>query len=399
MKNKILAILLVTFVSLGLLAACGYDSAPPGYTARANMSFDAAPVMDLMAPEAEMMMFEVEEDFGMWAVYSDDLQTLTPEMPVLPGAPGIDSAPPNETGGGDGFAEKIIYTANADIETMDFDLTIEAIYKMIAANNAFIESSHVGGRNHWQARSDMFSYRTAWFTIRVPQERLMPMTEGLDALGNVISRSRFAENITAQFVDTEARLTTLRIQEERLLVMLTRADEVADMIVIENSLAEVRYRIESIESTLRNWQNRIRFSTLHLHVMEVHDYTILTPDETPYWQQVWEGLKNTFSNIGSFFANLLKWFIVNLPILILLFVIGFIVTIIIIKSARKSARKRKEQYNAYSHNAQPHNAYPQYNYNVPPHNVQPYNAQPPMQTQTPPSAAPTPEQQTNNDVK
>jgi len=350
-KSKLIAILLTVFISVGLISACANDSRVYDYNdswgfATTDIAMEApaaAAPMPMMMPEMEVWEedagFAMNTRVGLAAgdgIITDDfnygqLQTLTPEMPVQPTPP--------ETGAGDGFAEKIIYTASADIETLEFDATIEAVYQMIEANNAFIESSNVGGRNHWQVRNNQLSYRTAWFTIRVPVERLDIMADKLDALGNVISLSKFADNITAQFVDTEARLTTLRIQEERLLYMLTKAEDVSDMIIIEQSLGEVRYQIESIVSTLRNWENRIRFSTLNLYIMEVHEYTEIDPEEVPYWQQVWEGLKETFANIGLFFMNLLKWFIVNLPILILLIVFITLATIFTVRFIRKKINK------------------------------------------------------------
>ena len=337
--KKIIAVLLVTFMALGLITACGVDAS--------NETADFAPAspppsfraaMPVEEPEAELMvmsfygagavadvtdeMFFIDDDIT-W----DSPQTLTPEMPVLPGAP-----EPPRTEAGDGFAEKIIYTISADVETLEFDETIEAVYKMLEQNGAFIESSNVGGRNHWQIRNNMPSYRYAFFTLRVPQDRLEVMASDLDTLGNVLSVRRFAENITAQFVDTEARLNALRIQEERLLDMLRRAEEISDMIVIEESLANVRHQIESIVSTLRNWENRIRFSTLHLSIQEVHEYTELEPpEEVPYWQQIWDGLGDTFTRIGLFFSGLFMWFVINLPILIILAVFAAIVIYIIYK--------------------------------------------------------------------
>ena len=58
----------------------------------------------------------------------------------------------------------------------------------------------------------------------MPKDRFEAVTGSLDALGNVISLRADAQNITAQFFDTESRLASYRIQEERLLSMLEKAD-------------------------------------------------------------------------------------------------------------------------------------------------------------------------------
>jgi len=362
--KKLIAIVLAISMSFGLLVACASDSMNDSNLfeyATADIALPMAspaeaPVMAMPMPEMERMG---DMGFGVAGgeviyrneeVFVDDIdwdnpKTLTPEMPVLPDAPAPippEHPEPPRTEAGDGFAEKIIYTVSADIETLEFDRTIEIVNEMLRTYGAFVESSNIGGRNHWQISRGELSYRNAFFTLRVPQDRLDAMTNSLEALGNVLSIRNFAENITAQFVDTEARLNALKIQEERLLVMLGRAEEIADMIVIEQSLADVRYQIESITSTLRNWENRIRFSTLHLYIQEVHEYTEIEPEEIPYWQEIRDGLINTFHNIGLFFSNLLKWFIINLPVLILLAVFIGVALLITHKLMFKKRTKKEK---------------------------------------------------------
>jgi hypothetical protein len=129
--------------------------------------------------------------------------------------------------------------------------------------------------------------------------------------------------------------------------MLGRAEEVSDMIEIEQRLGEVRFQIESLVSTLRNWENRIRFSTLHLNIHEVHEYTEVEERNVPYWRQVWNGLMNTFRNIGQFFMNLLMWIIVNLPTLIILAVVALATLLITRRVVRNHKKKRTQARQAY----------------------------------------------------
>ena len=236
------------------------------------------------------------------------------------------------------MTEKIIYTAHADIETVEFDETIEKVYDMLNLNGAFIESSYIGGRNYVQSYTGYQTYRSANFTLRIPKERFEAVTEGLDFLGNVTSLRTDAQNITSQFLDTDSRLTSYRIQEERLLAMLEKADTVADMITIESSLSEVRYNIESLTSTLKNWQTQVDYSTLMLYISEVERYTETVPIQQTYWQQVGDGLSSTIKGIGGFFTGLFKWLIVNLPVLIILAAIIVAIVVIVRRKIKKNRR-------------------------------------------------------------
>ena len=245
----------------------------------------------------------------------------------------------SSAGGGDGYSEKIIYNAYANIETIEFDETINNVYELMDFNGAFIESSSIGGRNYAQSYYGWQTYRSARFTLRVPVYRFAAIIDSLSILGNVTSKSSDAENITSQFYDMESRLSSYRTQEERLLAMLAKADTVTDMIEIESRLAEVRYSIESMTTTLRNWQHQVDYSTLHLFIQEVEKLTEYTPIQRSYWQQVSDGFRGTMRSIGEFFKELFKWVVVNIPVLIILAVI-IIAAVIVIKRLLKRSRSR-----------------------------------------------------------
>ena len=327
--KKTIAILLAALFTVFLSAACGSGSAPADgaynylsdKTSPGGMATAAAPPpMASAAPDMPEM--ETARAFSM--------SQTTPE-----------EAQPTATGGGEGLAEKIIYTASAEIETLEFDETIRKVHDMLGLNGAFIESSYVSGRNHTQIHYGYQSYRNAMFSLRVPQARLAAMTESLENLGNVVYLQSDAQNITAQFYDTESRLTALRTQEESLIRMLRMAETVADMIIIEERLSEVRYGIESHISRLRNWQNQVDYSTLTLHIREVEIYTETEPVIRTYWQQIGDGLQDTTSGVGGFFMDLFKWLIVNLPVLIILAALAAAVVIIVKVKLRKMRKKRE----------------------------------------------------------
>jgi len=252
-------------------------------------------------------------------------------------------APITAPDGSGGLAEKIIYSVYADIETVNFDETISRVNEMLAGNGAFIESSYIGGRNYAQTYYGWQTYRTAQFTLRIPKDRLNAVTASLDAIGNVTSLRSEAQNITSQFFDTQSRLNSYKTQESRLLDMLAKADNVTDMITIEQRLADVRYSIESLTTTLNNWQNQVDYSTLTLSIQEVEKFTEITPvQQRTYWQQIGDGFKTSTQGVGRFFMNLFKWVLVNLPVLIIIAVIIAVAVIIARRRLRRGKNRGRE---------------------------------------------------------
>jgi hypothetical protein len=227
----------------------------------------------------------------------------------------------------------------ADIETIRFDETIERIRTLMAAHGAFVESSSISGINYASQFYGWNDYRYAFFSIRVPVENLNAMAANLGTLGNVVHENSNAQNITSQFFDTQSRLNSLTVQEERLLDMLRRAEDVPDLIAIEERLSDVRYQIESLTTTLNNWQSQVDYSTMTLSISEVEEYTEITPTHRTYWERIGDGLLASVRGIGRFFSNLFAWIIINLPVLITLAVIIVVMLIIFRRKLRKLKNK------------------------------------------------------------
>jgi hypothetical protein len=211
------------------------------------------------------------------------------------------------------LSEKIIYSADAEIETTEFDAAIDRTYAMLDRYGAFIENSYMSGTGD----------RTAEFTLRVPKDSYSAMTAGLSDIGSVVSFRSNATNISSDYTDTESRLATYRTEEERLLAMLAAVNDVAGMITLESRLSEVRYRIESLTSQLRDWQSRVDYSTLGLYIKEVERLSAQAQPGRTYGAELGEGLAATLRGVGAFFKGLFKFIVVILPVLAILAVAAF----------------------------------------------------------------------------
>ena len=255
----------------------------------------------------------------------------------------------SSTDNGVSLSEKIIYTAEADIETMDFEKSVDGVYSMLQKLGGFVESSTVTGKDYNGTSLGRTNYRNATFKVRVPKENYSQATAVLSELGNVKRLSTYTNNITERYLDTESRLNTYRTEEERLLSMLGKAQTVEDMIKIEERLSNVRYQIESLTSSLKNWQNQVDYSYVNLTISEVKELTEGVSVQRSYWQEVSDAVKDTLKGIGSFFKWFFKFFLSALPVLLIVAVIVFVVIRIRLLLRRrkqgKPAEKPPEQEN------------------------------------------------------
>ena len=246
-----------------------------------------------------------------------------------------------ETGSGaapEGSPEKLIYSASATVETTEFDQTVEKLTALVAEYGGFVESSSINGSNYYSQSRGYSSERYASYVIRVPSDRFSTLMSSLSTLGNVPYSHTYTENITAQYYDTDARLTAYKTQETRLLEMMEIAETVEDLISIEEKLTELRYKIESLQSTLNNWDRQVSYSSLNLEVQEVIEYT--PESRMSYGQELALALTNGLKRTGEFFKDLLLTLVGALPALVILAVV-LAILIPVWKKRRKARRMKK----------------------------------------------------------
>ena len=246
-----------------------------------------------------------------------------------------------ETGSGaapEGSPEKLIYSASATVETTEFDQTVEKLTALVAEYGGFVESSSINGSNYYSQSRGYSSERYASYVIRVPSDRFSTLMSSLSTLGNVPYSHTYTENITAQYYDTDARLTAYKTQETRLLEMMEIAETVEDLISIEEKLTELRYKIESLQSTLNNWDRQVSYSSLNLDVQEVIEYT--PESRMSYGQELALALTNGLKRTGEFFKDLLLTLVGALPALVILAVV-LAILIPVWKKRRKARRMKK----------------------------------------------------------
>ena len=318
-RSKLLALILGLVLLLSLLAGCGAKSVASDSSTSGTDSAETAPAV----PEES---YEMVQDDTTAENDSGGLTSDTPEG----GQPVSD------------FTEKLIYSADVTIETTDFDGSTTAVEKMVADFGGFVESSQVSGNTRYDSDGTVRVVdRSAYYVLRVPADRFEEALTQAGGIGNVIFSNSQLDNITTQFTDQEARKNSLEIQEERLLAMLEQATDVETLVQLEARLSEVRYEIESIESTLRNWQNQVDYSTIRLNLYEVAVYTPTASVQRSYGQQLSDALEGGWAGFVRAMKSLSIALVSGLPLLILLGLVAFgvVFTVRRRRNGRRGGRK------------------------------------------------------------
>lgn len=228
---------------------------------------------------------------------------------------------------------KWIITVNMDAETEDLDVLLNALDEKISALGGFVEDQRIYNGSRYANRR----YRNANLTVRIPADKVDNFTDAVGEISNVVSNEKNLEDITLTYVSTESRVKALETEEARLLELLAKAEDMKDLLTIEERLTEVRYQLENAASRLRVYDNQVEFATIHLSIEEVQQYTPVA--EKTVWERISDGFANSLENLGEGITDFFVWVVVNSPYLLLWGVILGGVVFLLLKLRRKKKAK------------------------------------------------------------
>ena len=235
---------------------------------------------------------------------------------------------------------KWIVTVNLTAETDDLDALRSALDEKIAALNGYVEDQSVYNGSIYDSGR---RYRSANLTVRIPVDSIDAFLQDVGGLANITRQNKSLEDVTLNYVATESRLKALETEDARLLELLSQAENMTDLLEIEARLSEVRSELENYASQKRLYDNQIDYATIYIAIEEVQEYT---PTEEPsLWERIRDGFMDNLEGVGEGLLDVLVWFIVSIPTLVVLAVVVLILVLIVrrIRRRRKAKKAAKQQ--------------------------------------------------------
>lgn len=107
---------------------------------------------------------------------------------------------------------------------------------------------------------------SASLVLRVPVNRLSSTMAALEELGTVKHRTVSSEDVTEQYVDTDARLQTMTALRDRLRELLDKAQDVKDILAIEKELGRVQADIDAMQARLKALRGQVDLASIHVSI-------------------------------------------------------------------------------------------------------------------------------------
>lgn len=232
---------------------------------------------------------------------------------------------------------KLIYRGELYVETLDFDRAVSDLEALTSSLGGYFESSSVYQGGFYSSGS-----RSADYVIRVPSEQFESFLSGMAGTENcrVVRQEKSAEDIGAAYYDTEARLKTLRIQQERLQTLLSQATTMTDIIDLENALADVEYEIEQNASTLNRYDSLVGFATVTLSLEQVERLSDAPVEQEGLGSRMARGFRSAVEGFGDGMADLAVWFSYHFIGVLIFLGVAAIVAAVLVRGFRRRRSKR-----------------------------------------------------------
>ncbi|MDO4529448.1 MAG: DUF4349 domain-containing protein [Lachnospiraceae bacterium] len=220
---------------------------------------------------------------------------------------------------------KIIYSAYLDVDTTAFDDAHAQIESITKAHSGYFDNLD----------QDSYStYRNAYYVIRVPADEFDTFMSEIQGVGTVTSISQNASDITESYVDIESRLETAKTKLARLQELLSQAQNMSDIITIENEIADVQWEIDDLSGALKSYDSQVEYSTVTLNLHEV--YRIIDGDSPlTFGERIKSAFSNGLKTFTSSMEDLLVFFAANWLWILLVAVVIAAVIIILVKFSKK----------------------------------------------------------------
>jgi hypothetical protein len=202
---------------------------------------------------------------------------------------------------------KIVRTVALDVTAKDPRKLSNQATTLAAARSGYVQSS---------SSEQYLQSERITMIVRLPNSSLEAFVAEVKAQALKVDTEKLdAKDVTAEWVDTDARLRNARREEEQYLAIMKRATSVKDTLEVSNKLSGVRERIEQMEGEQKLLEHQVAMSTVTL---------TLEPEELPAVSRLiwhpWQNLK--IAAVASAqgladYADTMLAFLFKLPVILL----------------------------------------------------------------------------------
>lgn len=335
MKKKIL-------ITLGIMLMCTGCGSKTASLREDTDAYENGVATESAMPQQSIAAEGLGEDYLLYDsaeamsdvdVYDEELSNTA----SVEGGKGGASGQTNSAEGGKINKEMLIYRGNLQIDTLDFEASVNAFKALLNEKGGFVESesySDNGGSGYYFVEESE-KHNKYQATVRVPSKEYDGLMNSASDFGDVRSKFSNASNVTQQYSSYKSQLEVYEAQYSRYLSLLENASEDEYALQIENKLFEIQVEIADLKSGITNIENDVAYSYIDISITEVSKYEKEPAPKDTFLDR----LKITCSDSWTRFLMLLEDIIFFVIMNVYYIVVLVVIICLVIRAIRKKRKK------------------------------------------------------------
>jgi hypothetical protein len=145
-----------------------------------------------------------------------------------------------------------------------FDSKLAAVRGLVQLEQGFISGTDAQAN----PTNPNEQIRSGVITFMVPAAKFDDAIDQLSKLGKVQNEHISGNDVSAQYVDLQARLANQEAQRNAMLALLSRAQTVADIIAVQTQLGQITQQIEQLKGQISYIDHNTTYSTVSVSITE-----------------------------------------------------------------------------------------------------------------------------------
>lgn len=190
----------------------------------------------------------------------------------------------------------LIHTGEVSLQTIAYDEDKQNLLDIINKSNGSIQyQDEYQDINQYSSNSTTKQLFNLYLTVRVPQEDFEALLEQLTdgGVGELVGTSRGSEDVTRSVRDFEIRLDSIDARVERLNELLEQAENIADIIEIQNNLDSAILERDQILSEQDYLTDQVARSTINIRLREVMELDDGVTTQLSFWDELVRAISQT----------------------------------------------------------------------------------------------------------
>jgi hypothetical protein len=141
--------------------------------------------------------------------------------------------------------------------------TIASLTKLAAGDDGLVDSTNAYGGAGSATR---FSSGTV--VLQVPQSSFALLVAQVQRVGHATSVTTNSNDVTAHYVDLQARIHALEVSRSQYLAIMTRATTISAILAVQSQINQLQSQIEQFQGQLKVLNNETTFASVTINIVE-----------------------------------------------------------------------------------------------------------------------------------